>query len=160
MSTFSTILSLLIVITACTPSKKDDLSSKNDKSHTDSLIIQSRNDTMGVQPPAPSLPPGTVKIKANIEKIKKLRDEVAVYITVSQVLQRGSSTPLLQKEQSVKVDATTFNKNANQRFLTLEEGKQFILLVGNTQSLGNQSQKWTLNNIETDSSNKTISDDS
>mgnify|MGYP002277161773 CR=1 FL=1 len=159
MSTFGTILSFLLIFTACAPSK-DDISNKNDEKHTDSLITQSHKDTMGVEPPAPSLSPGTAKIKATIEKIEQVGDEATIYVTVTQVLQRGSSTPLLQKEQTVKVNATTFQKNANQQFLNLKEGKQFILFIGYTQSLGNQSQNWTLTKINPDSSNKTVSDDS
>lgn len=159
MSTFGTILSFLLVITACAPSK-DDIPSKNDEKHADSLITQAHNDTMGVEPPAPALTPGTAKIKAIIEKVEKGGDDTVIYITVTQVLQRGSSTPLLQKEQTFKVNATTFQKNASQQFLTLKEGKQFILFVGYTQSLGKQSQNWTLNKINSDSSNKSVSDDS
>ncbi|PAU93571.1 hypothetical protein CK503_10465 [Aliifodinibius salipaludis] len=159
MSTFSTILSFLIVITACAPSK-DDVSSKTDEKNADSLITQSHDDTMRIQPPAPPLSPGTAKIKANLEKIEKDGDEATIYISVVQILQRGPSTPSLPKGKTVKVNATTFKKNAEQQFLTLEEGKQFILFVGYTQSLGKQSQNWTLNKINTDSTTKNVSDDS
>ncbi|WP_445665749.1 hypothetical protein [Fodinibius sp. AD559] len=159
MSTFGTIFSFLILITACAPSK-DDVSKKTEKKDTDSVITKSHKDTMRVQPPAPSLSPGTVKIKANIEKIEKDGDETTIYISVAQILQRGPSTPSLPKGKTVKVNATTFGKNAEQQFLTLKEGKQFILFVGYTQSLGKQSQNWTLNKIKTDLTTKNASDDS
>lgn len=159
MSTFSTMLSFLILITACAPSK-DDISNKTDEKNTDSLISQSHNDTMRVQPPAPSLSPGTAKIKANIRKIENDGDEATIYISVTQILQRGSSTPSLPEGRAVKVDATTFEKNAKQEFLTLEKGKQFILFVEYTQSLSYQTQSWTLNKIETDLTTKNVSDDS
>lgn len=108
---------------------------------------------MSVQPPHPPFSPGRAKVRATVEKIVANDEDVHLYIVVDRTLEYGPATPSLPGGQSVKVDASTFEKNAGEKFRTLKEGEQFTLLIGYTRSLGNESRNWTLQQIETDSTN-------
>jgi hypothetical protein len=142
---------LTVIFSACGSSEKQasENSDYTDKSDT----VKTNPDTMTIQHPEPSLSPGTAKIRATIEKIMEDDKDVNLYIVVNQVLKYGSSTPSLPTGQSLKVKASTYKKNARQKFSTLNEGKQFILFVGYTESFSNMSQNWTLHKIETDTTN-------
>lgn len=91
----ASLLILLLLFNACGKSQEE---TGNSKSAEDSTSEQStiKADTMPeIEPPEPGLPPGTIRLKAEVLKIENVKDEPAIVYDIKalQTLGIGSSTP-------------------------------------------------------------------
>lgn len=109
-------------------------------------------------PVDPVQAPGTAEVRVAITEIVTENNRRELLIKVKKTLSYGSSTPPLASGETLRVDCTTFARNAADRFEEVKKGMEVDLLIGHVRpmQLGEEDEVpvWRLQEILTDLNQK------
>jgi hypothetical protein len=109
-------------------------------------------------PVDPAQAPGTAEVRVAITEIVTENDRRELVIKVKKTLSYGSSTPPLASGETLRIDCTTFTRNAADRFEAIKKGMEVDLLIGHVRPMQqgeeDEAPVWRLQEILTDLSQK------